>query len=328
MDVAISMIPASIIAVREIAIAAERCGISQLGIAESPHLYGAAYPAVQDALAATTRLRVGPFVTNPVTMHASVHGATLASLAELHPGRVSIAMGVGDSAVTSVGLQKATRAELSSVLASLKHKLGDAVFIEMAVSGPIAAGSVPAEVDGVVLGSGMSVSYARGLHQLAEQAAGRALRSRIVLVGHLVSDENEIEDAERRVRASVLAYARHGIGRDPENRDVPEMLRGELGAVLDGYKMDAHAKVGGSNAALLDQHHQVASYLAGRYALVGQPHTLARRLVQFQRDSGIDGVSISVNVSDPLAQVEAIGEQLLPEIARLESENQQNATTE
>lgn len=323
MEISISTIPVSIAAVREVAVAAERHGISRLGIADSPHLFGATYPAVQDALAATTRLRIGPFVTNPVTMHASVHAANLAALLELHPGRVALAMGVGDSAVTSVGLPVASREELRSAICSIREALGDRVFIEMAVSGPRAAGAVPPEVDGVTLGSGLSAPYARSLRERAEQAAGKPLKSRVVLVGNLVAHESEIAAASRGVRASAFAYARHGIGRDLEKRDVPAHLRNDLLTVIDGYRMDAHAQVGGSNAALLDRYPEITDYLVHRYALVGEPQELADRIVRFGQAAGIDGVSISVNVPDPIAQVIAIGDELLPRVARLINDNQQ-----
>lgn len=323
MKIAVSTIPVSIAAVRTIAEAAERSGITRLGIADSPQLLGAAYPAVQDALASTKHMTIGPFVTNPVTVHPSVHAANLRALIELHPGRVSVAMGVGDSAVTSVGLAVARREELSAALARIRDSLGETVTIEMAVSGPRAAGSVPPEVDGVVLGSGLSASYARDLRERAERSAGKKLTSRIVLVSNLTEDDADSAAARKSVSASAVAYARHGIGRDFDQRDVPQRLWESLTSVLSQYDMNAHARIDGSNARLLDQHPEVADYLVDRFAIVGSPSSAAERLVRFGNDAGVDGVSLSVNVSDPVSQVERIGRELIPHITRFSTTSRQ-----
>ncbi|HEY9498392.1 MAG TPA: hypothetical protein VIQ78_05165 [Terrimesophilobacter sp.] len=314
MKVAISTIPTSIAAVREIADAVERSGVERLGIADSPHLLGAAYPAVQDALARTRITMVGPFVTNPVTVHSSVHAANLRALAEMHPGRVAVAIGVGDSAVTSVGLAVARRSELAAAITAMRTRLGDDVEIEMAVSGPLTASSVPPDVDGVILGSGLSVPYARKLREIAENSAGKKLSSRVVLVSHLINDSGDFDSARRSVLASAFAYARHGIGRDGARRDVPEALQPSLDAVIEQYRMGEHARVSGGNAQLLERHPDVADYLVDRFAIVGAPAQIAQRLADFCRDAGIDGVSLSVNVPDPLGQVEHIGRELVPEL--------------
>jgi len=319
MRVAISMIPRTMAEVRLIAAAVERHGIERLGIPDSPRLYRATYPAVQEALAATSRLLIGPFVTNPVTRHPSVHASNLAALDELHPGRVGIAIGAGDSAVTSVGLVPAGRKVIADSIRSIRRSVGEAIGIEMAVSGPLAADAVPAEADGVVLGSGLSPSWAAALHRRAERAAGHPLSARVAVVGSLIDDGDDPprrRAAERAVRASVLAYGRHGIGRDPIERGVPAAIADELSEVFAAYRMDAHAKIDGANAGLLDDHPAVEAYLVGRYALVGTGEEIARRLARFGDESGIDGVSISINVPDPFAQIAAIGDRLLPHLNR------------
>lgn len=317
MQVAVSAIPASITAVREIADAAERTGITRLGIADSPHLLGAAYPAVQDVLARTSSVMVGPFVTNPVTVHPSVHAATLRALAEMHPRRVAVAIGVGDSAVTSVGLSVARRSELADAITAMRERLGDDVVIEMAVSGPVAAGSVPSAADGVVLGTGLSVAYARQLRERAEESAGKKLTSRIVLVSNMIGDGDDLESSRRSVLASAFAYARHGIGRDGARRDVPTKLQAALDIVMEQYRMGEHARVSGGNAQLLESHPDAADYLASRFALLGTADEAAARLAAFARDAGVDGVSLSVNVPDPISQVERIGLGLIPRLNAL-----------
>ncbi len=79
------------------------------------------YPTVQLILSRTSRIKVGPFVTNPVTRHQSVHAADIAALAELHtPGRLAVVMGAGDSAVHSVGLRPAPAAQVRGALETIR----------------------------------------------------------------------------------------------------------------------------------------------------------------------------------------------------------------
>ena len=57
------------------------------------------------ALAATERIVVGTAVTNPFTRHVTTTASTFATLAQLHPGRLELGIGRGDSAVRTMGLE-------------------------------------------------------------------------------------------------------------------------------------------------------------------------------------------------------------------------------
>lgn len=52
---------------------------------------------------ATSRIRLGPGVTHTATRHPSVVASGFASLAEVAPGRISLAIGFGDSAIRGLG---------------------------------------------------------------------------------------------------------------------------------------------------------------------------------------------------------------------------------
>jgi alkanesulfonate monooxygenase SsuD/methylene tetrahydromethanopterin reductase-like flavin-dependent oxidoreductase (luciferase family) len=52
---------------------------------------------------ATNKIRIGPGVTHSATRHASVLASGFASLAELAPGRIDLALGYGDSAIRGLG---------------------------------------------------------------------------------------------------------------------------------------------------------------------------------------------------------------------------------
>src|SRR6188472_2813366 len=56
------------------------------------------YVLLAAAAASTSRIALSPFIANPVNRHASVTASSIATIDELAPGRVLIAMGVGDTA--------------------------------------------------------------------------------------------------------------------------------------------------------------------------------------------------------------------------------------
>lgn len=309
MDIGISHLPASPSRALRLARIAESTGISRFGVADSSHLFGAMYPVVQLILSRTSRIKVGPFVTNPVTRHPSVHAADIAALATLYPAsRLAVAMGTGDSAVHSVGLRPAPAAQVRRALETIRGAAPDGVTLELAASGPKAASMLGPGIDGLVLGGGLSAPWTR---RLVEAAGGGPVGARVFLIGHLVEREDQVPAAREAVRASVLAVARHAIGTDMAARDVPARLRPGLEQAFARYDFAAHAKAAGGNGRLLDDHPEEEAYLLERFAAVGTAGAVAERLREFQRQSGIDGAVLSTTVPDPESHVALTGERLI-----------------
>ncbi|WP_165968889.1 LLM class flavin-dependent oxidoreductase [Actinomadura sp. KC06] len=307
MEIGISHLPASPSRALRLARIAESTGIGRFGVADSSHLFGAMYPTVQLILSRTSRIKVGPFVTNPVTRHPSVHAADVAALAALYtPERLAVVMGAGDSAVHSVGLGPAPAEQVRLGLQTIRGAAPDGVTLELAASGPKAASMMATGIDGLVLGGGLSASWTRRLIE----AAGRPVSARVFLIGHLVEREDEAARAREAVRASVLAVARHAIGIDMAARDVPVRLRPGLEQAFARYDFSAHAKAAGANERLLDDHPEEEAYLFERFAAVGTAGAVAERLRAFQRETGIDGVVLSTTVPDPDSHVALAGERL------------------
>ena len=102
---------------------AERAGISDIGIVDSPLVSRDLYVSCVACLLETAKLRVQTAVTNPVTRHPSVTAGSALSLCELAPGRVVIGIATGDSAVWGVGLKPAKVSELCEYIIALKTLL-------------------------------------------------------------------------------------------------------------------------------------------------------------------------------------------------------------
>ena len=122
-NVCVNIFPSKWQEVTEIAGVAERAGISDIGIVDSPLVCRDVYVGCVASLLQTDKLRVQTAVTNPVTRHPSVTAGTAFSLCELAPGRVVIGIATGDSAVWGVGLKPAKVTELCEYIVALKSLL-------------------------------------------------------------------------------------------------------------------------------------------------------------------------------------------------------------
>ena len=122
-NVCVTFMPPKWPEITEIAGVAERAGISDIGIVDSPLVSRDLYVSCVAALRQTGKLRVQTAVTNPVTRHPSVTAGSALSLCELAPGRVAIGIATGDSAVWGVGLKPARIGELCEYIGAVKALL-------------------------------------------------------------------------------------------------------------------------------------------------------------------------------------------------------------
>ena len=81
------------------------------------------YVLLAAAANATQRISLAPFIANPVTRHPSVTASSIATVDELAPGRVLLALGIGDTAVRLSGLRPARVAELEAATLTIKALL-------------------------------------------------------------------------------------------------------------------------------------------------------------------------------------------------------------
>ncbi len=83
---------------------AEEAGYSHAWFVDSQLLWQDCFVYMTHALAATERIVVGTAVTNPYTRHVTATASMFTTLAGLHPGRVALGIGRGDSSVRTMGL--------------------------------------------------------------------------------------------------------------------------------------------------------------------------------------------------------------------------------
>lgn len=92
----------------------EALGYDYAFIPSSPLLIQDPYVMLSLAALETSRIRLGPLLENPIGRHPSVIAGSMATLERLAPGRSFLGLGVGDTAVRTVGLKPAKVATLEA----------------------------------------------------------------------------------------------------------------------------------------------------------------------------------------------------------------------
>jgi 5,10-methylenetetrahydromethanopterin reductase len=100
---------------------AEEVGLGFAGIADSHMLWSEVWVSLAAAAAATERIRLGTWVTNPLTRHPTVTAGCVCTLDELSDGRAFLGIGYGDSAVKTIGLRSARLRELSETVGAIRR---------------------------------------------------------------------------------------------------------------------------------------------------------------------------------------------------------------
>jgi len=100
---------------------AEEAGYARAWVVDSQMLWEDVWVYMTHALAATERIQVGVAVSNPLTRHYTVTASAAATLAQLHPGRVVLGLGRGDSAVRTLGLKQVATARFGEIVARVRE---------------------------------------------------------------------------------------------------------------------------------------------------------------------------------------------------------------
>ena len=102
---------------------AEQAGFECVWTVESQVLWEDTAIYMARALATTERIAMGVAVTNPRTRHVTGIACTYGTLEKLHPGRVVLGIGRGDSAVRAMGMRPAPTRELAEAVPLLRELL-------------------------------------------------------------------------------------------------------------------------------------------------------------------------------------------------------------
>lgn len=317
-----------------LAVQAESWGFDGLLLADSEILVGDPYVELALAAQATTTLRLGPAVTNPVTRHPAVTAAAIGTLQVESGGRAALILGRGDSAVLQLGLQPARTTELQRALIDIQDYLRGAdvpqiaggtarmawlqgfglaqVPVSLAATGPatIVVGARYAHLLDFTVGADpQRIGWAV---DLAQRTATENQRS--VSLGAFVNFavHPDIAMARDLIRGSAAIFA-HFVSEGPTDQlSAPD--REVIGRLGSAYEEASHGLASAKHATVLPDE------FLDRFAVVGPPDQCIERLRTLM-DLGLDRLIMVPASRDADPQLvtesnERFASQVLPKLRR------------
>jgi 5,10-methylenetetrahydromethanopterin reductase len=99
---------------------AEDGGADFVGITDGQMIWRDSYVALTLAATSTSKVRLGPWVTNAVTRHPTVTANIIATLDELSDGRMFLGIGNGDDSVRTINRSRTTLEELGKTVEMIR----------------------------------------------------------------------------------------------------------------------------------------------------------------------------------------------------------------
>lgn len=281
----------------------EEAGFAGVGVPDSQLIMRDAYVALALAAQRTSRLSLYPAVTNPMTRHVSVLASLAQTVEELAPGRLRLIMGIGYSAVRTIGGKAATLDRMREAVVTLRSLLsgrtvslggfearlpyasGRRIPILIGATGPRTIELAGEVADGALLAVGLHPAMIEGARRLLEAGAAKAGRDPEELEVIHVSRAHVAEDMEtaRAMARPICAqwviepYRARWLreaGVDVPRIDLPPELRNVYPDLPHAENWEEAQRV---TAFLSDEKVDEICEVLG---LFGTPEYLARRLAE------------------------------------------------
>jgi 5,10-methylenetetrahydromethanopterin reductase len=283
-------LPESLGAFGELCREAEGAGFEWVGVADSQSVFHELYVALTIAALSTTRVRVGPLVTNPLTRHLVVTASAMASVDEVSGGRAVLGLGSGDSAIYTLGAPPATLAGLEEAVDALGrltagerlqregrrwqvHRSTRRVPIYLAAEGPRTLELAGRVADGVIVGLGLTpevIELSLAAIERGARAAGRRLADVDVWWFAKTNVADTRATAVEPIKMALAASANHAFRFTLEGKGVPAALHEPIRGLHRDYDAHQHEIAGARNAHLTDRW-GLTDFLVDRFAIAGTP---------------------------------------------------------
>ena len=213
----------------------------------------AAYPDVWTTAALcavnTSRLRIGPGVTNPVTRHPQVTANAALSIHELSGGRAILGLGTGDSAVRQIGWKPATVSVMREAVELCRDRFkesGAEIPIYISGPGPRITAYACKEADGIISPGSRSPEVLRDEMERIKTIAkevGRDMKNLAVMYQQMFAISHDRREALDDMRGPVARIVKGMVLDHPETWPVElEHLRVEARAVAEAYNYKHHMR--------------------------------------------------------------------------------------
>lgn len=282
--------------VAEVARHAEEWGFTGLLVADSQNLTGDIWVELALAGAATSSLRLGPGVTNPLTRHLAVTASAAATLQVETGGRATLGFAQGDSALSQVGLTRLSVSEFEHALETLQGFLSgkevqldgttsairwlagsklSKVLVHVAATGPRTIQAAARHAEGIDLTVGAETDRVRWGVNAARQVCPDGL----VMGAYVnVAVDPDRDRARELVRGSAATFARFSEESGQAKAQSVERAARE-------YQRDQHGQASAGFAQQLDDD------FIDRFTACGPPDEVRDRLTELAA-CGLDRIIV------------------------------------
>jgi 5,10-methylenetetrahydromethanopterin reductase len=297
--------------------AADNAGYDSVWIGDSHLIWRELYVLLGAIAVTSSKVKLGPCVTNPFTRHPTVTAAAIATLHDLTGGRALLGVGAGDSALKNLGKKSASLRSLENGIENFRKLFrGEKLMLEdypvqlAGVSGEeipiyLAAGSPKMQelagrvADGVVLGYWPDMP--KGLARVREGEA-KAMRPGGRVETVLWTPCSVCEDSREAFEAVKPQVARRLLSAATRGALSEEEL--ELTAPLrKAYDFRHHMGVEHSSL--------VPDELVDRYAIAGTPEQARGKIETIFSIPGINEIAIIPWGQDPEAVIQTFAEDVI-----------------
>jgi probable F420-dependent oxidoreductase len=309
---------------------AERLGFSHAWTFDSHILWQEPYVIYSQMLAATERIMVGPFVTNPATRDPTVTASLFATLNDMFGNRTICGIGRGDSARRVLGKPPTTLAETEAAMHVIKELAegrsittpagevqipwvrGGRLDVWMAGYGPKALALVGRRADGFILQLADPVILRWTVERVREaaSAAGRDPESIAICVAAPAYVGDDLGHAREQCRwfgGMVGNHVADLVARYGSGGDIPEALTDYIRA-REGYDYAHHGRAGNPDTAF------VPDEIVDRFCLLGTVDDHLARLRELE-SLGVDQFNIYLMHDAQEATLDAYGASIIPALA-------------
>jgi alkanesulfonate monooxygenase SsuD/methylene tetrahydromethanopterin reductase-like flavin-dependent oxidoreductase (luciferase family) len=307
---------------------AEDVGFDHVWFGDSHLIWHEVSPYLTAAAMSTTRMRVGPLVSNPVTRHPTVVASMLATLGQLFDGRAALGVGRGDSAVRTLGLSPMKLAEFRDALrlmrALCRGETGEVhgtpirlswlsrpVPVLLAAYGPRVLELAGAEADGLILqlASPSVTEWAVGHARRGASAAGRSLDGFEVVAAAPTYVSTDRERALSRVRGFPATVSNHvkDLLRHYQPGELPRDLVQGMERVADYDYLQHGVPEAPHTRAVTDD-------MAERLTLIGTAPQIRDKIARLEA-AGVTHVCLYLGIVEPefhFSTLESYGREIIP----------------
>jgi 5,10-methylenetetrahydromethanopterin reductase len=290
---------------------ADELGFGGVWVADSQSVFRDAFMALALLAKRTRRMRLATGVTNVVTRHPAVLAHSFATLDELSDGRAILGIGVGESAVHTIGQQPSRLARFEEIIQVIRALMrGESVTFDgldlkvswppravpvvIACTGPKSLQLAGRIADGVLFQVGADpalVRYAQKNIAIGAEQAGRD-PAEVTLYQRLacgVSADREKVRAEVRGYASVAAGTLYSA---VPRADIPDELYDDLKRMKERYDYQRHGDMNAEHAGL------ITDRILDAVAIAGTPAEAVPRFRELM-DMGVENFVLPIATKNP-----------------------------